>query len=442
MSVEIDVNDLQSLTLAQIAEAVLDKKNKGGDEAADKEKTLDQKAQWVRKVWNNNGFVSHRDQYDKRKQDQRITLTDLFNANQYSDAVSTSDIPILIGRVVSEIVQEAAEPLLTGVNLLQRINFSAAPQITFPASGAIQAFDIAEGMEYPEQTLQVAGTVTVTVGKVGLKLRFTEESIRYSRYDIMGMHLRAAGRALARHKEVKIYNHINSQGTTVFDNSGATSTRGMTTGRDASGSPNGTLTLDDLLDMYAAVIAQGFIPNTLIMHPMAWTIFAKDATLRAWAFAQGGAPIWQSRQGSPGLHPQSGAPGGLGVHYPTPYTATTQTPVPAIFPEPMRVVVTPFVAYDATSYSNPVTSVIMCDSNQLGALVVDEEISTEDWDDPARDIRAMKIRERYGVAILNEGKAIAVAKNIVVAKGYDMDDRVIWDAQAGALPAASGFVLS
>ena len=126
------------------------------------------------------------------------------------DAISTPNAGMWLPKVVENIVKEAAEPLLVGTSLLQRINYRAGQLITFPAVGALHAADIAEGQEYPERQLQMGGaTVTATVGKSGVAVKVTEEMIRYSQFDVIGMHLRAAGRALARHKEVKIFNYIN-----------------------------------------------------------------------------------------------------------------------------------------------------------------------------------------------------------------------------------------
>lgn len=39
-----------------------------------------------------------------------------------------------------------------------------------------------------------------------------------------------------------------------------------------------------------------------------------------------------------------------------------------------------------------------------------DDISTEQFDDPTRDIQSLKLKERYGVGILNGGLGIAVAK--------------------------------
>jgi hypothetical protein len=51
------------------------------------------------------------------------------------DALATPNAPVFLPRVIENIVKEAAEPLLVGTNLLQRINFHYGQVITFPAVG-------------------------------------------------------------------------------------------------------------------------------------------------------------------------------------------------------------------------------------------------------------------------------------------------------------------
>ena len=101
---------------------------------------------------------------------------------------------------------------------------------------------------------------------------------------------------------------------------------------------------------------------------------------------------------------------------------TTFAPVPGIFPYPLRIVVSPFVAYDATAGT---TTIILCDSNELGILAVNEEAVTEEWRDPLRDINSVKIRERYAVQILNEGKAVRLAKGIYLKRGWNVNEGVL-----------------
>ena len=412
------VSEIKDQVVGYISESV-DVLRENNKKAEVIEPTLRDKYDNALDVWKNNGYESGKMVKDV---DSRLTINDL------CDALSTTDAPILIPKVVSTIVKEAAEPIMVGTSLLQTIRLEAGQQITFPAMSAFTASDIAEGQEYPEQKLQFAGTVTAKIGKSGVKVKFTEEMLRYSQYDVMSMHLRAAGRALARHKETKIFNMINALGTTKFDN--GTAGVANTSGRDSAGAINATLTLDDLIDMYGEILTNGFYADTLIMHPLAWTIFAKDPVMRAFGFNNGGQ-MWQAPTGATGLHPQSGQPTG------GPYTqgvnqSNTSTPVPSMFPVSLNVVISPYVTYDS---ANSTCSVMMADSKELGALCIDEDVYTEEFDDPARDLKAIKLRERYGLCIFNEGKGIAVAKNVKLTKGYDLDDALTWTAGSGALPA-------
>ncbi len=375
------------------------------------------------------------------------------------DALSVPNAPMLLPKVISNIVKEAQEPLLVGTSLLQRINFSFGQTITFPAVGALIAADIAEGQEYPERSLQMGGaTVTASIGKSGLAVKVTDEMIRYSQFDVIGMHLRAAGRALARHKEVKIFNHIRALGVPVFDNlTPGNSVLGVTTGRDLAGAGNGSLTMDDLFDAYAQVISAGFFPNTLLMHPLTWVMFVKDATLRAFVLANGGGTFFANWTGNPaGRAPwDNSSQGGLGVSggqnllpgqtstgataphgqeastlLEHPQTINSAPQLPGYFNVPFRIIVSPFVPYDPR---RKLTDIYMFDSSELGVLIVDEEVTTEEFDDPRVDIKKIKLRERYGIGILNEGKAIASLKNIHV-----VPNEIVLPAQAHIDVAGAG----
>jgi hypothetical protein len=356
------------------------------------------------------------------------------------DALSVPDAPMWFPKVISNIVKEAIEPLLVGTRLLTRINYSYGQQITFPAVGAMVAADIPEQGEYPERSLVSGGaTVTASIGKSGLAVKVTDEMIRYSQFDVIGMHLRAAGRALARHKEVKIFNYIRSMGVPAFDNLDPTSSLfGVCTGRDIHGAANGSVTMDNIFDAFAQVVTQGFMPNTLLMHPLTWTMFVKDAQLRAFVQANGGGVFFASWTGNPagrapwdassqgGLGTAGGqltTPGKLSTGESTPHgetasdllshpqTLTSGPVLPSYMNVPFLIIVSPFVYFDP---ARKLTDIYMFDSSELGVLIVDEEVSTEEFDDPARDIRKIKLRERYGIGILNEGQAIAKLSNVHV----------------------------
>lgn len=371
-----------------------------------------------------------------------------------TDALSVPDAPMLLPKVVSNIVREAQEPLLVGASLLQRINYSYGQTITFPAVGALVAADIAEGQEYPETRLAMGGaTVTATIGKSGLAVKITEEMIRYSQFDVIGMHLRAAGRALARHKEVKIFNLIRTLGVCVFDNvNPEKSLKGVTTGRSLNGSPNGSLTMDDVFDCFAQVMTQGFMPDTLLMHPLTWVMFVKDPNLRMFAIMSGGGTFFANWTGSVNQqYAANASQGGLGVGAGSnvvapgdragvapPSSITEFSPVmnsapqlPGYLGMPMRIIVSPFVPFDPR---RRLTDIYMFDSRELGALIVDEEVTTDEFQDPRVDIRKIKLRERYAVAILHEGQAIATIKNVhVVPNEIVLPAQAHIDVQSSAL---------
>jgi hypothetical protein len=362
-----------------------------------------------------------------------------------TDALSVPDAPLLLPKVMSNVVREAQEPLLVGASLLQRINYSYGQTITFPAVGALHAADIAEGMEYPETRLEMGGaTVTATIGKSGLAVKVTEEMIRYSQFDVIGMHLRAAGRALARHKEQKIFNMIKALGVCVFDNVNPTqSLKGVTTGRSLNGSPNGSLTMDDVFDCFAQVMTQGFMPNTLLMHPLTWVMFVKDPTLRMFALMSGGGTFFanhtgrvdqqfnpQASQGglgtgagqnviAPGDRSGPGTPSDLGDLSQVMNSAPV---LPSYLGMSFRIIVSPFVPFDPR---RRLTDIYMFDSSELGALVVDEEVTTDEFMDPRVDLRKVKLRERYAIALLHEGMAVATMKNVHV-----VPNEVVLPAQA------------
>lgn len=392
--------------------------------------------QTLRYVWNSGGILPP----DGTQERTDLILTQLRDKDErvkIQDALAVPNAPMMFPKVIQNIVREAVEPLLIGTSLLTRINYQYGQTITFGATGGLVAADIGEGQEYPEQTLNTAaGTVQASIGKSGLAIKITEEMLRYSQFDVIGMHLRAAGRALARHKEVKIFNLFRSQGVTAFDNlTPAVSLKGVTTGRNRLGTANGSLTMDDLFDMWALVVMQGFMPNTLVMHPLTWTMFVKDATMREFVLQNGGGNFFATWTGNP----QGGWPswkaasnGGMGPSYgqnhvpdgsPSGLTATPtadqsqiQTGAPVLpsfagFMSGLSIVVTPYIPYNA---AKRLTDIYLLDRNETGFLIVDEDPVTQEFDDPRVDIKKIKVRERYALAMNNEGHAIAVARNVKV----------------------------
>lgn len=424
---------------ARISEALAGKGLGDGVETAFRKlEDQEDKVALALRVWKNNGFAHQADaakfKDTKQREEARLSYTDLV------DAMSMPDASMLMPRVMSQIVKEAIEPNLVLTPLLRQLRFEAGTSISFPSVSAMTgALDMAEGDEYPElMGPRWAGTVTAKIGKCGCSVRITEEMLRFAQWDIMSMLIQGAGKALARHKEVKVANLILDNAVVSFDNdSPGGAPNGRTTGRDLNADFNNSLRLDDLFVTYSDMINDGFIPNTLIVNPAGWLIFARDPSMRAFNFGNS-TPIMTTPSGSNPLHWTGGGMGSQSLQ--TPSTAaelrnssTLFTPPPSLFPVPLRIVVSPFITYNAGTKK---TDIIMADQSELGLLVTNEDVMTDQFDDAMRDIRRLKFRERYGLCVLNEGKAIRKLKSVSTNRGYDWEDTKLgWDAATQLLPS-------
>lgn len=87
--------------------------------------------------------------------------------------------------------------------------------------------------------------------------------------------------------------------------------------------------------------------------------------------------------------------------------------------------VSPFMNFDTNA---KLTDIIMFNSRNLGALIVDERPHVKEWDEPQFGIQNVGIEESYGFGVLNEGQAIAVAKRVVVrANEFNPGARAVVD---------------
>lgn len=310
-----------------------------------------------------------------------------------NEAFASPDAPILFPRVINRTLREAAEPQQLVTPLLSVVRLGQGRSLEFPAVNAIQASEIPEGQEYPEQALAFAKQIEGKVSKKGVKVAFTEEVIADSLWDIVGLHVRAAGRAMARLKEQVALHRFKDAATIVLDNVDAAYPD--PTGRDINGAYNGSLTWDDILDMAAVLIAEHHIPTDFILHPLMWAIFLKESV-----FHQGGANVsqqWGWKVGDPPANLQNTAPFGLNV------------------------LVSPFVSFTAKNGATPAMSdVFLIDRNEVGVMLVKDDMSTDEFNDPSRDIRSLKMKERYDIIMLGDGEGITVAKNVNLVRNYEV----------------------
>jgi hypothetical protein len=463
MTDSIKVNDFMELMSSFVDGRVLAALQKTGQTPASKQQETpaetglirkrDQAVQKITRLWKNNGvdpdtgiFVKFDQMMASVGENEQKLASDWRTVRANSslsaeDMAASPDIMLIMPKVVSQIIMEPIPYTETIAPLLRTVNMKGGSvNIVYPAIGAMggQKLDMAEGGEYPEATLDMAGVMNVKIGKSGIAVSWTEEMRRYSQFEFMAYLLRQASRCLVRWKDKKCADHVLALGRTTFDNDDVAAAH--TTGRKSDGSYNNTFSIQDLFTMYAEMINKGFTPDTLILHPMAWLIFARDPILRSIAMLRGGGPFFKTNQGQVpyagkfeingmALGPTLALGGQAAI-------AGMYTSIFDNFPVPLRVVISPAVPFRYDS-GVPKTSIILCDSNELGVIFVDEEPTSDRWDDPSRDVFKVKIRERYAIGILNGGEAVRTAKNVVIARNFDFDDRLYWVSGTGVLPTGT-----
>jgi len=317
-------------------------------------------------------------------EDNRVTIKEAF---------ASPDAPYLFPKVISRTLKEAAEPQLLVTPLLSTVRLGKGRSLEFPAVNAIQAAEIPEGQEYPEQALAIAKQVEGKVSKKGVKLAFTEEVIADSLWDIVGLHVRAAGRAMARLREQIALGRFAEAATVIFDNDdGAVDD---TTGVDNTGTANGSLTWEDAVEMAAVLMSERHVPTDFILHPLMWSVFLRDAS-----FYLTGANVERA----------------WGMNLRSPEGVANNTS-----PLGLNVIVSPFVSFTAKTDTEPAKSdVFLIDRNEVGVFLQKDDLSTDEWNDPTRDIRSMKLKERYDIVMLGDGEGITVAKNVNLVRNYDI----------------------
>lgn len=308
------------------------------------------------------------------------------------EALTTNDANILMPKVIQQVVTEAATEQYLASQFFKKITLQEGRSMEFIHFGAIRAFEVGEGQEYPQQSLNLTkqgiGNVDVKIRKYGLQVSITDEMISDSQWDVIGLHLEAGGRALARLKEENMFYEFSKHGHVVFDaDLFKAGDEGYPTGRGFDGNYNGTLSSDDIIDMSTSIMSAGYTPTDIIMHPLCWTLFAKNSALENVSHAAFGQ--------------------GVDKRDPRDFELSNSLGLQVMF--------SPYVPFDQ---ANKKFDFYILDRNNVGVIVVKDEISTDSFDDPMKDIKSLKIKERYGIGILNGGLGIAVARNIAFKRTF------------------------
>ena len=323
------------------------------------------------------------------------------------DFLATPQAKVLIPRVIIGAARKSAEPMYLASKFYKTIRLKNGQAILFPSFGVMRAYDVGEGQEIPQESIdwQTHSNSLISVKKSGIRVQYTDEVLRDTEFDIVGMMVSEAGRAMARHKEQKAFKEFQKHSWVVFDNQLAATDPVLykdaaTTGVDFNNSLNGTMAMDDYLDLVLSMYNNGYTPTDVLMHPLAFGSFIKNGMTGVFT-APYDREAKRDMPGSVKVGPeamQGKLPFGLETH------------------------LSPFAPIDKNSKTFDMFAV---DKNNVGVQIVKDDLKTEEFRDPSRDITNIKLIERYGFGTHDEGRAICSARNISLAKGYPSPERVI-----------------
>lgn len=349
------------------------------------------------------------DQYQLTEDDTKVlkAFTDSLDGKyvpgfKFQDFLASPSAKVLIPRVIIGTMRQAADPVYLASKFYKKVRLQNGNAVLFPSIGVMRAHDVAEGQEIPEETVdwQLHKNSMIHVGKTGVRVQYSDELKSDLEFDLVSVLLQEAGRAMARLKEQKAFDEWLRHGWTVFDNSlRAKIPQAGTTGLDFEGNYNDTLSVDDLLDLLIAVYNNEYVPTDLIMHPLVWSVFAKN-----------------------GLTGSLTAPYDREVRRELPNAQFKLGPesIQGRLPFAFNVNLSPFAPIDVTAKTFDIFCV---DANNVGVQIVKDDLKTEEFRDPSRDLNNVKVIERYGFGTYNEGRAICSAKNISMAKSYATPER-------------------
>lgn len=338
------------------------------------------------------------------------------------EAITSTDTVQLIPKVIEGKIREATEPQYIGTQFFKKVKVDSGPAAVYviPVTGELIAYEVGEGERYNESAFDMNtmenATLQIKMRKFGCRVSITEEAINDSSWDILGINLSKMGRAMARLKEEQIFTEFTVHGHPVFDNLLAEqqgTPERATTGLGKDGNYNGTLSVEDFLDLAMVLLGQGFNPTDVIMHPLVWVVFARNSMI--------GNGLTYGALGGNYVHPNGaiqGTPAAFGManngdgqkFIMKPEQIQNRLPVMGL-----AVSFSPWVRFDKI---NKLFDCYCLDRSEVGILAQREEVSLDNWTDPERDIRLIKAKERYGIGLLNNGRAITVARNIAVATSY------------------------
>ena len=368
----------------------------------------------------------------------------------YKEALTSRDFPLLLNRVINDRILLPQEPDYIGQTLLSTtVSVGRTTGLyNIPAFSYLTAGEVGEAQEYPESLGEFQRNATsVMIKKYGIRVAVTAEMLDVDELGLFGMHVMSAKLAMNRKKEEVIFATFMNNTASTFDNAlgfgvntggqpniaytadlSSVQSAGVpnglgaqpvfaTTGCDMNGVLNGTIHLYDIVNTMASLVADGYSPTDMLLHPIAWAIFAQN-------------PMFN------GFEPYSVAPEAANVMDSPRMTNLGPDSLNQLrLPWAMSMHVTPFVGCNFLDKGSdcPLLTNIFIGSRRNGILLLQgTPLAQDSYSDLAREIYNVRLREYYGVGLADTGRAWKSIKNVRVAPSYERNLVVNVQSAAGS----------
>lgn len=416
-------------------------------------------------------FAINNDGLDPKTGRQIETIEDFENSiKKLSDSIGIGSTSVLTQQVITRAVQHLEVPGSIFQHFSTKMNYKTGTQVVIPYIGeASGARDIGPGQELPMLSFDRDAEVISNTGRSGIGIALPEETMRNANYPILSLYLQKAKESLARWKDYKAVAQVLSTGTVVFDNvDPASSVLGHTTGRNITeGKLNGTFTLKDLFNMYMHGVKLGYKMDTILLSQWGYLVFMYEPTLKKFIESNNGV-LFTAVSGRIGNNARNFIAKQSRQNGPANAYQKIETTLPReLMNVNFNIIVTNYiptyhegdVLYKSLSYNSKLenkpykyktelgtgtdkqksvgnvnwgdksagvtkalcgpqamTDLVMLDSSNCLLYLEEEPVKVDKKIDNMRETTEIYFRERYTFSTLEKGRAILVAKNIVVSE--------------------------
>jgi hypothetical protein len=386
--------------------------------------------------------IVHNDGYMLNNEGEEVQVS-------LQDMVTKEDLLPLIPQALTHIMLDEIEPM----SVIYDAFFTELKMTDVQKSlivhniGPLTVQPLGEYGEYPETNLAIdqdGQEINLRVQRYGIELRLHEDVVKQNLLPLVSMWMTRARNAFVRNREKLAIQELKKTGIVTFDNNSPGSYVHEVksyTGRDITGAYNGTMSLNDLMEMYVKALLDGFTLDTIAMHPFAWQTFMTDpdfkeiivnnntvvsfrppngtgAVNRFKAMEFGGLGLpWSKGAGNGTMDPTLAKLGQNPYSLNQSLLGAEYNIAPKYFPTPLKIVVSPYVPLSKIG-NTTVTDIIFAEGGESGVVLREGDPIVKQFSVEEKEAVVTRMREGLAFGTMNLGKAVRVAKNVVIDRNY------------------------